>query len=103
MVTLSLAEREGKIWMMAGLEMENEGIAREEREKILAEIMFLTKSFGDLQSKLGSNAQMYEDCIETYKREAAEKDTCICALEEELRETNMRIHLLESQIEEPAS
>ncbi len=69
----------------------------------MAEIMFLTKSFGDLRSKLGSNAQMYEDCIETYKREAAEKDTRICALEEELRETNMRIHLLESQIEEPAS
>ena len=61
---------------------------------------FLTKSFGDLQSELANNAQMYEDCIVTYEREAAGKDARISALEDELREASDRICLLESRIEE---
>ena len=61
---------------------------------------FLTKSFRELQSDLANNAQMYEDCIETYERGAAGKDARIFALEEELREANDRINLLESRIED---
>ena len=43
---------------------------------------FLTESFGELQSELANNAQMYEDCIKTYEREAAGKDARIFTLEE---------------------
>jgi chromosome segregation ATPase len=46
---------------------------------------------------------MYEECIETYEREAAEKDTRICTLAKELTEANARISLLECRIEELAS
>ena len=46
---------------------------------------------------------MYEECIETYEREAAEKDTRICTLEKELTEANARISMLECRIEELAS
>jgi chromosome segregation ATPase len=43
---------------------------------------------------------MYEDCIETYEREAINKNTRICSLEEELEVANAKIQVLESQIEE---
>ncbi|KAL3796359.1 hypothetical protein ACHAW5_001685 [Stephanodiscus triporus] len=99
----SLVEGEGKIRRMESLVMENDGIVREERERLMAEIMFLTKSFGDLRSELANNAHMYEDCIATYEREAAEKDARIFALEEELTAANARICVLESQIKELAS
>lgn len=46
---------------------------------------------------------MYEDCIETYEREAINKNTRIWSLEEELEVANAKIQVLESQIEELTS
>lgn len=60
----------------------------------------LTKSFGDVQAELATNAKMYNDCIESYEREAAEKDLRIRDIEEKLRVANEKIIQLESQIVE---
>jgi len=46
---------------------------------------------------------MYEDCIETYEREAINKNTRIWSLEEELEVANAKIQVLESQVEELTS
>ena len=46
---------------------------------------------------------MYEDCIETYEREAINKNTRIWSLEEEFEVANAKIQVLESQIEELTS
>lgn len=46
---------------------------------------------------------MYEDCIKTYEREAINKDTRICSLEEELEVANAKIQVLKSQIDELTS
>lgn len=46
---------------------------------------------------------MYEDCIETYEREAINKNTRIWSLEEELEVANAKIQVIESQIKELTS
>jgi len=73
---------------------------KEERDRLLAEIMFLTKSFDELQAELTTNAQMYEDCIQSFEQDAAEKDKRIQDLNDELNIANTKIGQLESHIEE---
>jgi chromosome segregation ATPase len=63
----------------------------------------LTKSFGDVQAELATNAKIYNDCIESYEKEADVKDERIRGLEEELRMANEQIQQLESQIVELTS
>ena len=59
---------------------------------------FLSKSFEDLQAELKSNAEMYDDCIQSYEKEATEKDNRIQELEEELNAANEKILQLEARI-----
>lgn len=68
-----------------------------------AQIRLLTKSFGDVQAELATNAKMYNDCIESFEREAAVKDARIRDLEEKLSVANEKIIQLESQIVELTS
>ena len=63
----------------------------------------MTKSFGDVQAELATNAKMYSDCIESYEREAAEKDARIRDLEEKLRVANEKVIQLEYRIVELTS
>ena len=59
---------------------------------------FLSKSFEDLQAELKSNAEMYDDCIQSYEKEATEKDNRIQELEQELNAANEKILQLEARI-----
>ena len=66
--------------------------------KCMSPNRFLSKSFEDLQAELKSNAEMYDDCIQSYEKEATEKDNRIQELEEELKAANEKILQLEARI-----
>jgi len=83
-----LEERESEIRRMEGAVEEAER-ATEERERLMK-----------LREELGSNAEMYEECIQGYEMEAAVKDARIRTLEAELSEANEKVLWLESQVEE---
>lgn len=60
----------------------------------------LTQSLDILQAELDESAKKYDDRIESYEKEVAEKDARISDLEEKLRVANETISLLESQLGE---
>lgn len=60
---------------------------------------YLSKNFESLQAELTTNAETYEDCIQSYENEAAAKDKRIKDLEIELMIANEKISQLEMQIE----
>ena len=66
--------------------------------KCMSPNRFLSKSFEDLQAELKSNAEMYDDCIQSYEKEATEKDNRIQELEQELNAANEKILQLEARI-----
>jgi len=63
----------------------------------------LTQSLDNLQAELDNKAKMYEDRIDTFVKEAAEKDARIIDLETKLQAANEKIAQLESQISELTS
>ena len=63
----------------------------------------MTESLDNLQAELDNKAKMYEDRIDTYVKEAAEKDARIIDLETKLNAANEKIAQLESQIGELTS
>ena len=63
----------------------------------------MTESLDNLQAELDNKAKMYEDRIDTYVKEAAEKDARIIDLETKLQAANEKIAQLESQIGELTS
>ena len=66
--------------------------------KCMSPNRFLSKSFEDLQAELKSNAEMYDDCIQSYEKEATEEDNRIQELEEELKAANEKILQLKARI-----
>jgi len=60
----------------------------------------LSKSFEELQTELITNAEMIEDCIQSFEKEAEEKDARILTLESELNDANDKICTLESRVDE---
>ena len=60
---------------------------------------FLTQKFENLRKELVANAENYQDCIESFEKEATEKDKRIIDLEKELKLANEKIGQLESRIE----
>lgn len=63
----------------------------------------MTQSLDNLQAELDNKAKMYEDRIDTFVKEAAEKDARILDLETKLQVANETIAQLESQISELTS
>lgn len=63
----------------------------------------LTQSLDNLQAELDNKSKMYEDRIDTFVKEAAEKDARIIDLETKLQAANEKIAQLESQISELTS
>lgn len=63
----------------------------------------LTESLDNIQTELDNKTKVYEDRIDTYEKEAAEKDARILDLEMKLKIATNKIDQLESQIEELTS
>jgi len=73
-------------------------VEKEAKERVLAELMFLSKSFKDLKSSLESSKQNYEERIQTYEEEAAVKEKLILNLRKELELAQEKISSLEAQV-----
>jgi chromosome segregation ATPase len=73
-------------------------VEKEEKERVYAELMFLSKSFKALQSSLESSKQNYEERIQTYEDEAAAKEKLILDLRKELELAQEKIISLEAQV-----
>ncbi|KAK1733915.1 hypothetical protein QTG54_015442 [Skeletonema marinoi] len=63
----SLQEKEDAISKM-GASVQGDGVAKEEKEQVFAELMFLSKSFQELESSLETNRQNYEECIQSLRK-----------------------------------
>ena len=92
-----LQEKEDTISKM-GEAVQSVEVAEEEKEKVFAELMFLSKSFQELESSLEANKQNYEDCIQSFEEEAAVKEKLILDLRKELEEAQEKICSLEAQV-----
>mmetsp|Transcript_36409 Transcript_36409/g.74247 ORF Transcript_36409/g.74247 Transcript_36409/m.74247 type:complete len:1356 (+) Transcript_36409:87-4154(+) len=93
----SLQEKEDAISKM-GASVQGDGVAKEEKEQVFAELMFLSKSFQELESSLETNRQNYEECIQSFEEEAAVKEKLILDLRKELEVAQKKISSLESQV-----
>jgi len=93
----SLQEKEDAISKM-GASVQGDGVAKEEKEQVFAELMFLSKSFQELESSLETNRQNYEECIQSFEEEAAVKEKLILDLRKELEVAQKKISSLEAQV-----
>jgi len=93
----SLQEKEDAISKM-GASVQGGGVAKEEKEQVFAELMFLSKSFQELESSLETNRQNYEECIQSFEEEAAVKEKLILDLRKELEVAQKKISSLEAQV-----
>jgi len=93
----SLQEKEDAISEM-GASVQGDGVAKEEKEHLFAELMFLSKSFQELESSLETNRQNYEECIQSFEEEAAVKEKLILDLRKELEVAQKKIFSLEAQL-----
>jgi chromosome segregation ATPase len=78
--------------------VQNAEVLKEEKERVYAELMFLSKSFKELQLSLETSKQSYEQRICNYEEEAAMKEQLILHLRRELEVAEEKIGTLESQV-----
>ena len=93
----SLQEKEDVISKMAQ-SVQGVEVVEEEKERVLAELMFLSKSFKTLQASLETSKQSYAERIQTYEEDAAVKEELILDLRKELEEAQEKIRSLEAQV-----
>ena len=93
----SLQEKEDLIMTMSK-SVQNAEVVKEEKERVYAELMFLSKSFKELQLSLETSKQNYEERICKYEEEAAMKEQLILDLRRDLEVAEEKIRTLESQV-----
>ena len=93
----SLQEKEDLIMTMSK-SVQNAEVVKEEKERVYAELMFLSKSFKELQLSLETSKQSYEERICKLEEEAAMKEQLILDLRRELEVAEEKNRGLEAQV-----